>query len=207
MGKIFCLIGKSSCGKDTLYKRILSEGSLPLNTLVSYTTRPIRDGETDGVEYYFLTEKQLAVLELENKIIELRAYHTVHGIWKYFTVNDHQIDLLKNDYLVIGTLESFQKLRAYFGSDKLVPIYIEVDAGERLQRALNRERLQQEPKYAELCRRFLADEADFSSEKLTQAGITDVFHNNNLDDCLKELITYIKNILCFSQEKADNINK
>lgn len=207
MGKIFCLIGKSSCGKDTLYKRILSEGNLPLKTLVSYTTRPIRDGEKNGVEYYFLTEEQLTALEEENKIIELRAYHTVHGIWKYFTVNDHQIDLAKNDYLVIGTLESFQKLQAYFGGDRLVPLYIEVDPGERLQRALNRERLQQEPKYAELCRRFLADEADFSSEKLTQAGITEVFHNNNLDDCLRELITYIENILCFSQEKADNITK
>lgn len=207
MGKIFCLIGKSSCGKDTLYKRILSEGNLPLKTLVSYTTRPIRDGEKNGVEYYFLTEEQLTALEEENKIIELRAYHTVHGIWKYFTVNDHQIDLAKNDYLVIGTLESFQKLQAYFGSDRLVPLYIEVDPGERLQRALNRERLQQEPKYAELCRRFLADEADFSSEKLTQAGITQVFHNNNLDDCLRDLITYIANILSFSQEKADNITK
>lgn len=207
MGKLFCLMGKSSCGKDTLYKRILSEGNLPLKTLVSYTTRPIRSGETDGVEYYFLTEEELTSLEQENKIIELRAYHTVHGIWKYFTVNDHQIDLLKNDYLVIGTLESFQTLRAYFGSDRLVPLYIEVDPGERLQRALNRERLQQEPKYAELCRRFLADEADFSLEKLTQAGITDIFHNNNLDDCLSELITYIKKILCFSPEKADNINK
>lgn len=207
MGKIFCLIGKSSCGKDTLYKRILAEGNLPLKTLVSYTTRPIRNGETDGVEYYFLTEEQLQVLEQENKIIELRAYHTVHGIWKYFTVNDHQIDLLKQDYLVIGTLESFQKLRAYFGNDKLIPLYIEVDPGERLQRALNRERLQQEPKYAELCRRFLADEADFSLEKLTQAGITHIFHNNNLDDCLTELIAYIKKFLSFSQEKADNINK
>lgn len=207
MGKIFCLIGKSSCGKDTLYKRILSEGNLPLKTLVSYTTRPIRDGEKNGVEYYFLTEEQLTALEEENKIIELRAYHTVHGIWKYFTVNDHQIDLAKNDYLVIGTLESFQKLQAYFGGDRLVPLYIKVDPGERLQRALNRERLQQEPKYAELCRRFLADEADFSSEKLTRAGITKVFHNNNLDDCLRELITYIENILCFSQEKADNITK
>lgn len=207
MGKIFCLIGKSSCGKDTLYKRILSEGNLPLKTLVSYTTRPIRDGEKNGVEYYFLTEEQLTSLEEENKIIELRAYHTVHGIWKYFTVNDHQIDLAKNDYLVIGTLESFQKLQAYFGSDRLVPLYIEVDPGERLQRALNREHLQQEPKYAELCRRFLADEADFSSEKLTQAGITQVFHNNNLDDCLRDLITYIANILSFSQEKADNITK
>lgn len=207
MGKIFCLIGKSSCGKDTLYKRILAEGNLPLKTLISYTTRPIRNGETDGVEYYFLTEKQLQVLEQENKIIELRAYHTVHGIWKYFTVNDHQIDLLKQDYLVIGTLESFQKLQAYFGNDNLIPLYIEVDPGERLQRALNRERLQQEPKYAELCRRFLADEADFSLEKLTQAGITHIFHNNNLDDCLTELIAYIKKFLSFSQEKADNINK
>ena len=203
MGKIFCLIGKSSCGKDTLYKRILSDGNLPLKTLVSYTTRPIRSGETNGVEYYFLTEEQLQSLEQEDKIIELRAYHTVHGIWKYFTVNDHQIDLAKHDYLVIGTLESFQKLQEYFGTKHLVPLYIEVDSGERLQRALTRERLQQEPKYAELCRRFLADESDFSPEKLAQAGITDVFHNDNLEECLKQLISYIGKCLGFSSENAD----
>ncbi len=203
MGKIFCLIGKSSCGKDTLYKRILSDGNLPLKTLVSYTTRPIRSGETDGVEYYFLTEEQLKILEQEDKIIELRAYHTVHGIWKYFTVNDHQINLSKNDYLVIGTLESFQKLQEYFGAEQLVPLYIEVDSGERLQRALTRERLQQEPKYAELCRRFLADESDFSPEKLTHAGITDVFHNDNLEECLTQLISYIRKRLGFSSENAD----
>lgn len=203
MGKIFCLIGKSSCGKDTLYKRILSEENLPLKTLVSYTTRPIRSGETNGVEYYFLSEDELAILEQEDKIIELRAYHTIHGIWKYFTVNDHQIDLAKNDYLVIGTLESFQKLQEYFGNDHLVPLYIEVDSGERLQRALTRERLQQEPKYAELCRRFLADESDFSPEKLAQAGITDIFHNDDLDECLSELISYIRKRLCFSAKKAD----
>lgn len=203
MGKIFCLIGKSSCGKDTLYKRILSDGNLPLKTLVSYTTRPIRSGETNGVEYYFLTEDQLKSLEQEDKIIELRAYHTVHGIWKYFTVNDHQIDLAKYDYLVIGTLESFQKLQEYFGTKHLVPLYIEVDSGERLQRALTRERLQQEPKYAELCRRFLADESDFSPEKLAQAGITDVFHNDNLEECLEQLISYIGKCLGFSSENAD----
>lgn len=203
MGKIFCLIGKSSCGKDTLYKRILSDGNLPLKTLVSYTTRPIRSGETNGVEYYFLTEEQLQTLEMEDKIIELRAYHTVHGIWKYFTVNDHQINLSENDYLVIGTLESFQKLQEYFGAEQLVPLYIEVDSGERLQRALTRERLQQEPKYAELCRRFLADESDFSPEKLAHAGITDVFHNDNLEECLTQLISYIGKCLGFSSENAD----
>lgn len=207
MGKIFCLIGKSSCGKDTIYKQILAEGNLSLKTLVSYTTRPIRNGETDGVEYYFLTDDQQKVLEQEGKIIELRAYDTVHGVWKYFTVNDHQINLERYNYLVIGTLESYMKLKDYFGDDKLIPLYIEVDSGERLQRALDRERNQQEPKYAELCRRFLADEADFSREHLAQAGITEIFHNDNLDDCAQKLITYIRNLLCFSPEEADNTDK
>ncbi len=144
-------MGKSACGKDTIYKRILSEPSLPLKTLVPYTTRPARDGETDGVEYYFLTDRQQQELERQGKIIELRAYHTVHGVWKYFTVNDHQIHLESCHYLMIGTLESYLKLQGYFGRDAVVPLYVEVDDGERLQRALNRERLQPEPKYQELC--------------------------------------------------------
>lgn len=192
MGKLFCLMGKSSCGKDTLYKRILSDGSLPLRTLVPYTTRPIRSGETDGVEYYFLTEQQLEALEQEGKIIELRAYNTVHGVWKYFTVNDNQINLSENNYLIIGTLESYRMLRSYFGSENLVPLYIEVDSGERLQRALTRERSQEEPKYAEMCRRFLADEEDFSPKNLAQADINRIFQNDNLENCLQELTEYIR---------------
>lgn len=203
MGKIFCLMGKSSCGKDTLYKRILSEGTLPLKTLVSYTTRPKRDEETNGVEYYFLTEEELKELEAQGKIIELRAYHTIHGVWKYFTVNDHQIDLKEHHYLIIGTLESYLKLQEYFGKEALVPLYIELESGERLQRALNRERTQQEPKYAELCRRFLADEADFSQEKLKQAGIRRCFINDDLTCCTKEIISFIREYL----QKDDTIWK
>lgn len=195
MGKIFCLMGKSSCGKDTIYKRILSEGTLPLKTLVSYTTRPRRDEETNGVEYYFLTDQELKELEAQGKIIELRAYDTVHGIWKYFTVNDHQINLNKNNYLIIGTLESYLKLQDYFGKEALVPLYIELESGERLQRALNRERTQQEPKYAELCRRFLADEADFSQENLKQANIRRHFVNDNLICCTEEIISFIREYL------------
>lgn len=185
-------MGKSACGKDTIYKQILSDKSLPLKTLIPYTTRPIRDGEQNGVEYYFLTEEQQQKLAQQGKIIELRAYQTVHGIWKYFTVNDHQLDLAHNDYLIIGTLESYLRLQEYFGADSLIPLYIELESGERLQRALNRERLQTEPKYAELCRRFLADEADFSAENLEHAGICKMFLNNDLDTCTKEIISYIK---------------
>lgn len=192
MGKIFCLMGKSSCGKDTLYKRILSDPSLPLKTLIPYTTRPPRKEERNGVEYYFLTEEEEQELERKGKIIELRAYHTLHGIWKYFTVNDHQLDLEKNHYLIIGTLESYLKLQEYFGKDFLVPIYVEVDDGERLQRALNRERIQSQPKYLEICRRFLADDLDFSEENLKRAGITETFSNDNLDSCTRKIISYIQ---------------
>lgn len=195
MGKIFCLMGKSSCGKDTIYKRILSDGSLPLKTLIPYTTRPARDEETNGVEYYFLTDEEQQQLARQGKIIELRAYHTVHGIWKYFTVNDHQINLAQHHYLIIGTLESYLKLRDYFGKEFLVPLYIELEDGERLQRALNRERIQSRPKYKELCRRFLADEEDFSQEKLAHAGITDSFVNQDLDICTRKIISCIRSFL------------
>ena len=94
---------------------------------------------------------------------------TVHG--GYFTVDDGQIDIKRGNYLMMGTLESFEKVRAYYGADDLVPLYIWVEDGLRLQRALNREKGQREPKYKELCRRYLADEEDFSQEKLDACGI------------------------------------
>lgn len=195
MGKIFCLMGKSSSGKDTIYKKLL-EQKLPLRTIVPCTTRPIRHGETDGVEYRFYTEDALAQLAQSGKIIELRAYNTVHGIWKYFTADDGQIDLSIHDYLIIGTLESYRKMQDYFGAGKLIPIYICVDDGLRLQRALDRERSQETPKYAEMCRRFLADEQDFSSEKLKEAGIEKQFLNQELTDTVTEITTYIQKQLC-----------
>ena len=97
-----------------------------------------------------------------------------------------------NSYLIIGTLESYVKMQEYFGRDKLVPIYIRVDDGVRLQRALDRERAQEAPKYAELCRRFLADEKDFSEEKLIAAGIKHQFWNQELAATAEEIRTYIQ---------------
>ena len=190
MGKIFCVMGKSSSGKDTLYQMLKKE--LEFDSIVPYTTRPIREGETNGVEYHFVTEEEVAELEEAGKIIELRAYNTVHGIWKYFTADDAQIDLEHRNYLMIGTVEAYQKLKAYYGEEHLVPIYIEVDDGIRLQRALDREKLQEQPKYAEMCRRFLADEVDFSEEKLAEAGIEKRFVNKTLDETKQELMDYIR---------------
>ena len=192
MGNIYCLMGKSASGKDTIYNRLLAMEKLHLRRVVPYTTRPMRSGGTDGQTYFFCTEQQVEEFEAAGKIIELRAYHTVYGIWKYFTADDGQICLTESDYLMIGTLEAYEQIRDYFGTDKVCPVYVEVDDGLRLQRALDRERAQDQPKYAEMCRRFLADEEDFSEENLKRAGITKRFQNTDLDQVTQEIASYMK---------------
>ena len=191
MGKIFYLMGKSSSGKDTIYNKLLQNEKLNLQKIVLYTTRPIRAGEENGIHYYYVDEKKTDELIKAGKVIELRAYDTFYGVWKYFTVHDDQIDLEKSDYLMIGTIESFQKTKAYFGSERVVPIMIELDDGVRLQRALDRERKEEHPRYEEMCRRFLADSIDFSPEKKKEAGIEKEFYNQNLEECLCEIEAYI----------------
>lgn len=184
MGKIYFLMGKSASGKDTIYQKLLGNEKLNLTPYVGYTTRPIRAGEKEGVEYFFTTKEDLDNFEKSGKLIESRVYHTVYGDWYYYSVDSDHVDLNKNDYLYIGTLESYVKMRDYYGSEKIVPIYVEVDDGLRLERALNRERQQSKPGYAEMCRRFLGDSEDFSEENLQKAGIEKRFDNTDLEECI-----------------------
>lgn len=193
MGRIFCLMGKSSSGKDTLYK-MLRERYPELCAVVPYTTRPIRENESDGVEYFFVDNRTFHELEAQGRVIESRSYDTKCGVWTYFTADDGQIDLKDHDYLIIGTLVSFEALKAYFGEENVVPVYIEIDDGIRLGRALEREQRQKEPKYAEMCRRFLADSEDFSEEKLREAGIRRRFENEDLERCVEEIGAYIEDL-------------
>ncbi len=192
-GKIFFVMGKSASGKDTIYKRLLDQFP-DIKTVTLYTTRPMREGEKEGVEYHFIGAEALEAMESEGRVIEKRTYQTMYGPWSYATVDDGQIDLSQSSYLMIGTLESYESIRTYFGNQDTVPIYIEVEDGERLNRAVNRERQQKIPKYTELCRRFLADEIDFSEEKLVKAGITgeERYENRDLSDCLRRIVKKIE---------------
>ncbi len=192
MGKIYCVMGKSSSGKDTIYKKLLSREELHLRQIIPYTTRPIREGEQDGVEYHFCTREEKDRLLAEDKIIELRSYNTVHGIWDYFTADDGQIDLAREDCILIGTLETYSKLLSHFGKKCLVPIYIEVEDGVRLMRALEREMQEASPKYEEMCRRFLADQADFSEENLRRLEIDHAFQNDEIEMTVDEIASYIE---------------
>lgn len=190
MGKIVYLMGKSSTGKDTIFRRLLKDEELDLKRIVPYTTRPVRNGERQGVEYFFVDEACFQEMKERGKVIEDREYHTYHGLWRYFTVDDGQIEP-EGHYIMIGTLEGYRLLQAYYGREKLLPVLIDLDDGVRLQRALDREKKQQHPRYEEMCRRFLADSADFDSEKIREAGIDRGFINNKLEDCLREIKAYI----------------
>lgn len=191
MGKMVYLMGKSSTGKDTVYSRLLQWQERRLQRVVPYTTRPIRLGEEEGKEYHFTDDEGYEKLNAQGKVIESRAYQTYYGVWRYFTVDDGQIDLQRNCYLMIGTLESFLKMSAYYGREQMLPILLEVDDGVRLQRALDREKRQDHPGYEEMCRRYLADARDFSEEKIAEAGIEHRFCNTELTKCVEEIKEYI----------------
>ena len=150
MGKIFYIMGKSSSGKDTIYRKLQESENLKLGRLVLYTTRPIRDGEKEGQEYHFVDEAKYFEFDKAEKVIEARTYQTVYGPWTYFTADDGSVDLSKTSYLAIGTLESYQNLKAYYGVASLCPIYVEVEDGERLKRAIAREETQKEPPAVQL---------------------------------------------------------
>lgn len=195
MGKIICLMGKSSSGKDTICSDLLKEKELDLKPVVPYTTRPMRVNELDGREYHFISNEALAEFEAGHKVIEQRVYQTVYGPWHYATIDDGQINLEEHNYMMIVTLEAYNSLVTYFGQEHVMPIYIEVENGLRLERAINREKQQLNPNYDEVCRRFLADNVDFSEENLRAARISKSYENINIEECKAEIKKDILNAI------------
>ena len=186
MGKLYYVMGKSASGKNSIYKGLVSSYAY-LKEIVPYTTRPMRSGEVDGKDYYFITDDDIEEYKRVGKLIEARVYDTVTGKWTYATIDDGQIGFDK-DSITIGTLEAYVKLRDYYGKENIVPIYIDLNSKLRLVRAMRREDCQENPDYKELCRRFLADEEDFSDEKLKKAGIEKRYYNKDLSKCINNII-------------------
>ena len=190
MHYLYYIIGKSATGKDSLFRALLD--TLPLRAVIPSTTRPRRANEIDGQEYFFIGQDELGTLRAQGHILEERTYQTVHGPWTYCTT-DRGADLSAGSMLGLGTLDSYNQLRAHFGEQAVVPIYVQVDDYTRLLRALEREHKDDAPRYAEVCRRYLADEADFSEERLKEAGIRVRYRNRDLLYCLDEIAGVVVN--------------
>ena len=181
MEKIYVILGKSASGKDTIYQKILS--MCDLTPIVYYTTRPIRNGEVHGRDYYYVDEQYIRAAETKGNLIERREYDTIQGIWTYATINDGQFSSEKDGIIVLPPKAYFSFID-YFGENKIQPIYIHVPDGIRLRRSIKRDELQDVPNYEETCRRFLSDAQDFRS-----LNIENKFLNDDVDRCINEIIT------------------
>ena len=161
-----------------------------------HVLRDIRWEKLDVKELYEASGG-LAALDLIRRhhpdimILDLRMPE-VDGLKVLETMREEKLEVCLlytsalGNYLMTGVLESYLSTKRYFGGC-VVPLYIEVEDGERLARALLRERGQENPKYAEMCRRFLSDEADFAEERLREAGVGKRYQNRELAGCLAEL--------------------
>ena len=188
-GKLFIIMGKSATGKDTLYAEIRRRHP-ELRPVIPYTTRPIREGERDGETYRFVTGEKMRAMQAANQVIESRCYHTMRGDWYYFTAADEQLEGDEN-HIMITTLAGYEQIRDYFGENLVIPIYVEVDDVTRIERAITREKKEETPCIAEVCRRYLADEEDFSPSKLETAGITESIQNRDREEAIKAIETKI----------------
>ena len=147
--KIVALFGKSGAGKDAIQKRIASSNHY--HSIVSCTTRPAREKEKDGTDYFFLTNDEFAEKVMNNEMLEATSFRG----WFYGT----SLNSLDQEHINIGVF-NIAGIDSLLEDSRLdvLPICISAPDKVRLLRSLNRE---ENPDCAEICRRFQTDEADF----------------------------------------------
>ena len=187
--KIFALLGYSSVGKDTILKQVLKDMD-DVKPIISTTTRPMRKGETEGVEYYFIDDTEF--FRRGTDFVEQRIYHTKvkengvekNATWRY---GIERIELEKDDYLiVIVDSVGYKELKNYVGNNKIVPIFISAPQEELKARALARGDLE-----AEVDRRLKDD-----YERFMDFRVRTVYHEvKNGEGRLEEAIKEVENII------------
>ena len=187
--KIFALLGYSSVGKDTILKQVLKDMD-DVKPIISTTTRPMRKGETEGVEYYFIDDTEF--FRRGTDFVEQRIYHTKvkeNGVekdatWRY---GIERMELEKDDYLiVIVDSVGYKELKNYVGNNKIVPIFISAPQEELKARALARGDLE-----AEVDRRLKDD-----YERFMDFRVRTVYHEvKNGEGRLEEAIKEVENII------------
>ena len=182
MCKLFCLLGKSGAGKDTLFEQITHSPDFcgRISPVVLYTTRPKRENEACGKHYHFVSEQQMDELERRGQIIEKRQYDTVHGVWHYFTAAFELPE--RGDLITITTPHGTKKLAGKVGAQNMVLIHLVADGKTRLERSIIRESKQANPNYSEVCRRYLSDEHDFAGADFSGFTMFEIDANLSPDD-------------------------
>lgn len=183
MKKIFVLVGESGSGKDTIAREVLTNN---LSRVVTTTTRQIRYNESEGIDYYFITEDEFKLKIENNEFIEFNKFKT----WYYGLTKQSLLSNPHDNLLLILNPSGLHSLIDYAAHNniKLIPIYIYCDERLRLIRTLQRN-----DNVDEVLRRVYADREDFEDILITLLK-----HNGYLvknEESLEESIEIVKGII------------
>ena len=181
------LIGASSSGKSTIEQEVDKRGIC--NKLTSHTTRPMRDNEIEGVDYYFVNENDLLEMEIDDSFIEERQYITRYGCWIY-GLSKQEVDNNLDGIVVLdleGARELEEYIKIYHPNRNVMKIFIDCSSKIRLLRSLNRDDCD-DSKCAEICRRYLDDDMWMKEAK----GYCDFILKNETKEDFEEIIEFIK---------------
>lgn len=171
-------IGKSASGKDTFFQKMIRLGIKPI---ISYTTRPKREKEIEGKDYFFISKREFSKKISNCEFLEYRSYETlVNGkkdVWWY---GSPVVDVKNNDYVTVLDIDGAKSCIEAYGSENVDICYIDVDDEIRKERATIRGSFDE----TEWNRRCNDDKKVFSEENLKELAsllgrpYTRMFNNN-----------------------------
>ena len=175
--KVLALFGESGSGKDTIQTWLLK--NIPnTHKPITYTTRPARDYEINGKNYYFISNDEFKELKNNNKILE--SFYVKDRDW-YYGSSIYEFQKNKINIIILTPTG----IRNILNNNQLevLPVYIKAPDKIRLLRSLDRE---ENPDCTEICRRFLSDKEDFKNIGFLHETYNNI--SNNYEDILKSSI-------------------
>lgn len=176
------ITGKSGSGKSTIVKELKKYGFHPILTT---TTRPMREGETQDVDYHFSSEDDFLEKVKQNYFVEYKSYNTKFGTWYYGSAREDIIKAGDKDIIIL-TPNGYRDLLKEYPNLKHRLIYIYVNNQTIKNRLLKRG-----DKKEEADRRLRQDYDDFK-------GVENLAHRivyNNDGDELKNVVDKIRKYL------------
>ncbi|MCS6987901.1 MAG: guanylate kinase [Chloroherpetonaceae bacterium] len=183
-GKLVVFTAPSGTGKSTIAKAILAD--IPtLKFSVSATTRPKRDGEEDGREYYFMTKDAFEALIAKGGFIE----HSRHFDNYYGTLKSEAEKVLNagNHLLLDLDVDGALNVKKIYGSRSLL-MFIKPPSLEALRERLLKRKTESEEKILMRLAR-----ADYELSLADQFDVCVV--NDDLDKAIAEIKRIIQNFL------------
>lgn len=188
--KIIVLVGESSSGKDKFLNHIVNLTCI--KKIISHTSRPMRNNEIQDMDYHFVEKEVMLKMKEKDKFIETRDYIVANNETWYYGISKDEIDL--NDDNIYITILDFQGLKTfenYFGKEKILSIFLDVDARTRVIRSLKREGNIDDMQVLEVARRLLDDNINVKPAK----EYCDLVFKNNVEQDLSTNTFFIRDLL------------